>query len=77
MRTYLIVRDKRAKRAGGMVDFNAGRWQPRPSRIDWVRRVRDACVQAGVPFFFKQWGGPRPDSAGHLLDGRTWEEFPR
>jgi len=23
---------------------------------DWVRSVRDQCVAAGVPFFFKQWG---------------------
>jgi protein gp37 len=23
---------------------------------DWVRKVRDQCVAAGVPFFFKQWG---------------------
>jgi protein gp37 len=22
----------------------------------WVRDIRDACVDAGVPFFFKQWG---------------------
>lgn len=23
---------------------------------DWVRDIRDRCVDAGVPFFFKQWG---------------------
>jgi len=23
---------------------------------DWARSVRDQCVAAGVPFFFKQWG---------------------
>lgn len=23
---------------------------------DWVRDIRDRCVAAGVPFFFKQWG---------------------
>src|SRR5262249_17669805 len=23
----------------------------------WVREIRDRCVAAGVPFFFKQWGG--------------------
>ena len=23
---------------------------------DWVRSIRDQCVAAGVPFFFKQWG---------------------
>lgn len=28
----------------------------RPVHPDWVRSVRDQCVTAGVPFFFKQWG---------------------
>jgi len=28
----------------------------RPMHPDWARKVRDDCVSAGVPFFFKQWG---------------------
>ena len=28
----------------------------RPAHPDWFRSVRDQCVAAGVPFFFKQWG---------------------
>jgi protein gp37 len=28
----------------------------RPMAPDWVRSIRDQCVAAGVPFFFKQWG---------------------
>jgi hypothetical protein len=96
---------------------------------DWARSLRDQCVAAGVPFFFKQWGEFRPvgadgdgfaeaahdapffevneertvmvahdgevfpdgapdrngyfmervgkKSAGSLLDGREWKEFPR
>ena len=32
----------------------------RPMHPDWVRQVRDDCVNAGVPFFFKQWGGWAP-----------------
>ncbi len=28
----------------------------RPMHPDWVRSIRDQCVSAGVPFFFKQWG---------------------
>lgn len=28
----------------------------RPMHLDWVRAIRDQCVGAGVPFFFKQWG---------------------
>lgn len=48
----------------------------RPMKPEWVRSIRDQCVSAGVPFFFKQWGGRTPRSGGRLLDGRTWEEFP-
>ncbi len=43
----------------------------------WVRSIRDQCQRAGVPFFFKQWGGRTPKSGGRLLDGRTWDEFPQ
>jgi protein gp37 len=28
----------------------------RPMHPDWARSVRDQCVDAGVSFFFKQWG---------------------
>ena len=28
----------------------------RPVHPDWVRSIRDQCVAADVPFFFKQWG---------------------
>lgn len=28
----------------------------RPMHPDWVRSIRDQCIAAGVPFFFKQWG---------------------
>jgi protein gp37 len=32
----------------------------RPMHPDWVRSLRDQCVGAGVPFFFKQWGEFKP-----------------
>lgn len=48
----------------------------RPMDPDWVRDIRDQCVAANVPFFFKQWGGTRKKKAGRELDGRTWEEMP-
>lgn len=28
----------------------------RPMHPDWARSIRDQCQNAGVPFFFKQWG---------------------
>ena len=37
--------------AGGESGPNA-----RPMHPDWARSLRDQCVSAGVPFFFKQWG---------------------
>jgi protein gp37 len=62
----------------------------RPMHPDWVRGIRDQCVAAGVPFFFKQWGEWKlswmageyqwmrvgKKAAGRLLDGRTWDELP-
>lgn len=42
----------------------------------WIRGVRDQCVRAKVPFFFKQWGGITPKAGGRRLDGRTWNEMP-
>lgn len=49
----------------------------RPVDEEWVVDLRDQCVAAGVPFFFKQWGGPKKKQAGRLLQGRTWDEMPR
>lgn len=48
----------------------------RPVDAEWVRDIRDQCVAARVPFFFKQWGGTNKKKAGRLLDGRTWDELP-
>lgn len=63
---------------GGESGTNARRMSP-----EWARDLRDQCVKAGVPFFFKQWGehdefGVRvgKKKAGRILDGRTWDEMP-
>lgn len=48
----------------------------RPMSEDWVVEIRDQCLKAKVPFFFKQWGGVRKKKAGRLLQGRTWDEIP-
>ncbi len=49
----------------------------RPCDLEWVRAIRDHCQAADVAFFHKQWGGRTPKAGGRLLDGRTWDEFPR
>jgi protein gp37 len=48
----------------------------RPLKKEWVVSMRDQCQLAGIPFFFKQWGGVRKSEAGRELDGRTYNEFP-
>lgn len=48
----------------------------RPLDLDWARSLRDQCVAAGVPFFFKQVGGRTSKAGGRLLDGREWNEMP-
>ncbi len=51
---------------------------PRARRMepDWARAIRDRCREDDVVFFFKQWGGPRPKSAGRLLDGVLHDTIP-
>lgn len=49
----------------------------RPMDVRWARFLRDECTGAGIPFFFKQWGGRTPKANGRELDGRTWDEYPR
>ncbi len=48
----------------------------RPLNKDWITAIRDQCLAAGVPFFFKQWGGTRKGKTGRSLDGRTHDEIP-
>ncbi|PRY18941.1 DUF5131 family protein [Pseudosporangium ferrugineum] len=57
--------------AGGESGPNA-----RPMHPAWVTVLRDQCIHAGVPFFFKQWGGRTPKAGGRELEGRTWDEMP-
>jgi protein gp37 len=49
----------------------------RPIEVEWVRDLRDRCLQEGVAFFFKQWGGRTPKAGGRLLDGVEWNQMPR
>ncbi|RYF59635.1 MAG: phage Gp37/Gp68 family protein [Comamonadaceae bacterium] len=48
----------------------------RPMELSWARGIRDACSDAEVPFFFKQWGGRTPKALGRELDGQIWDEMP-
>jgi len=48
----------------------------RPMQASWVFDIRDQCKAAGVPFFFKQWGGVNKKKAGRLLAGKEYNEMP-
>lgn len=58
-----------------IVGGESGR-RPRPMNQEWVFDIRDQCLIANVPFFFKQWGGTNKKKAGRLLDGHIWDQMP-
>ena len=98
---------QRAKRLDWVIVGGESGPGARPMHPYWVRGIRDQCVEAGIPFFFKGWGKwchvdqmPRDTwdqvdiahnlaghgqsmwpvgkkNSGRILDGRTWEEYPR
>ncbi len=43
---------------------------------EWVIDIKEQCRAAGMPFFFKQWGGVHRSRNGRMLEGRTWDEIP-
>jgi len=52
----------------------------RPMDLDWARALRDQCVAAGVPFFYKGAGTatlPKSDPEYMRLDGAEWKQFPQ
>jgi protein gp37 len=48
----------------------------RPMKKEWVISIRNQCIAAGVPFFFKQWGGIDKKKHGCLLEGKVWNQMP-
>jgi len=63
---------------GGESGFGA-----RPMQEKWVVNIRNQCLNAGVDFFFKQWGAWGADGKqrnkkanGRLLEGETWDMIP-
>ena len=69
----------------GELDLNGISWvivggesgpRARPMQQEWVTSIRDQCLDAGVPFFFKQWGGVRKSLNGRKLEGETWDQLP-
>jgi protein gp37 len=48
----------------------------RPMQPEWATDIRDQCVAAQVPFFFKQWGGVNKKAKGRSLEDREWSQTP-
>ena len=48
----------------------------RQMKAEWAIEIRDRCLEVGIPYFFKQWGGINKKATGRVLDGRTWDEMP-
>jgi len=49
----------------------------RPCQEDWIRSIKDQCVAARVPFFYKQRLINGQKISTPELDGRTWMEIPK
>ena len=49
---------------------------PRPIKEEWVLDIKEQCEQAGVAFYFKQWGGTNKKKTGKILIGKVYDEMP-
>jgi len=50
----------------------------RPMKEEWVLDIKKRCRdEHKTPFFFKQWGGVNKKKAGRILQGRTWNNYPK
>ena len=44
----------------------------------WVLDIKKKCDNKHkIPFFFKQWGGVNKKKTGRLLQGKTWDNYPK
>ena len=48
----------------------------RETDLEWVRTIRDQCIEASVPFFLKQLHVSGEKISMPYLDGREWNEMP-
>jgi len=48
----------------------------RPVRKEWIVSLRNQCISAHIPFYFKQWGGFPNGKLGGELDGKEYRGFP-
>jgi protein gp37 len=78
---YLSGCDSRIGEDAGTLDWVicGGETGPRarPMPEIWAQHLLSQCLDAKVPFFFKQWGDNQPEKrTGRELCGQLWEQFP-
>ncbi len=50
----------------------------RPMQEKWIINIKKKCeVEYNIPFFFKQWGGVNKKKTGRILQGKTWDNYPK
>jgi len=49
---------------------------PRPLKKEWVLDIKEQCINTGIAFYFKQWGGTNKKKAGKMLEGKVYNEMP-
>jgi len=76
----------------GKIDLTGIHWvivggesgpKARPMKAEWVAGIQGQCEEAGVAFFFKQWGGWGADGKkrhkkenGRVFAGQIWDQMP-
>ena len=48
----------------------------RDMKEEWIWEIKEQCDLAGIPFFFKQWGGVRKEQNGNLLGNEQYLNKP-
>jgi hypothetical protein len=59
---------KRLARLGWVICGGESGCEARPMHPNWARDLRNQCVAARVPFFFKQWGEWAPWNENHEVE---------
>ena len=74
----LLGRIRRVSLRGMHWAIIGGESGPRFRRADpeWVDSLVSQCEDAGVPVFFKQWGGRTPKAGGRKVHGRILDGYP-
>ena len=49
----------------------------RPAKVNWLRDVKNQCVEADVPFFLKQMDWFGNITKMPILDGYVWDQIPK